>query len=53
MRLANFIGGEFVAPASGAYLDDIEPATGNVIAQIPDKHQHPAMSAGAMGDGMF
>jgi len=24
-----------------------------VIAQIPDKHQHPAMSAGAMGSGMF
>jgi chaperonin GroEL len=24
-----------------------------VIAQIPEKHQHPAMSAGAMGDGMF
>jgi chaperonin GroEL len=24
-----------------------------VIAQIPDKHQHPAMSAGTMGGGMF
>jgi chaperonin GroEL len=24
-----------------------------VIAQIPDKHQHPPMSAGAMGGGMF
>jgi chaperonin GroEL len=24
-----------------------------VIAQIPDKHHHPAMSAGAMGGGMF
>ena len=24
-----------------------------VIAQIPDTHQHPAMSAGAMGSGMF
>ncbi len=35
-RLANFIGGEFVAPASGSYIDDIEPATGSVIAQIPD-----------------
>jgi len=35
-RLANFIGGEFVAPASGSYIDDIDPATGSVIAQIPD-----------------
>ena len=34
MRLANFIGGEFVAPASGAYIDDIGPATGEVIARI-------------------
>ncbi|HUP44947.1 MAG TPA: aldehyde dehydrogenase [Thermoanaerobaculia bacterium] len=36
MRLANFIGNEFVPPASGAYFDDIGPATGDVIAQIPD-----------------
>ncbi len=36
MRLANFIGGEFVPPTSGAYIDDVEPATGNVIAHIPD-----------------
>ena len=36
MRLANFIGGEFVAPESGQYLDDIGPATGEVIAEIPD-----------------
>ena len=35
-RLANFIGGEFVAPRAGNYLDDIGPATGEVIAQIPD-----------------
>jgi len=36
LRLANFIGGEFVPPAGGSYFDDIEPATGNAIAQIPD-----------------
>jgi aminomuconate-semialdehyde/2-hydroxymuconate-6-semialdehyde dehydrogenase len=35
-RLANFINGEFVAPASGAYLDDINPSTGHVLAAIPD-----------------
>lgn len=33
-RLGNLIDGEFV-PAS-SYLDDIAPATGEVIAQIPD-----------------
>jgi aminomuconate-semialdehyde/2-hydroxymuconate-6-semialdehyde dehydrogenase len=36
MRLANFIGNRFVGPASATYLDDIEPATGDVIAHIPD-----------------
>ena len=34
--LANFIGGKFVAPASGDYIDDIGPASGEVIARIPD-----------------
>ena len=36
MRLANFIGGAFVPPRSGAYFDDINPATSEVIARIPD-----------------
>ena len=39
MRLANFIGGAFVPPRSGAYFDDIEPATGDVIADIPDSDE--------------
>lgn len=36
MRLANFIGGAFAAPHAGSYFDDIEPASGDVIAEIPD-----------------
>lgn len=36
MRLANFIGGEFRAPASDTYFDDVNPATTEVIAEIPD-----------------
>ena len=36
MRLANFIGGAFVPPASNAYFDDVEPATGKPFAEIPD-----------------
>jgi aminomuconate-semialdehyde/2-hydroxymuconate-6-semialdehyde dehydrogenase len=36
LRLANFIGGAFVAPRGGVYFDDVEPATGDVIAEIPD-----------------
>jgi aminomuconate-semialdehyde/2-hydroxymuconate-6-semialdehyde dehydrogenase len=36
LQLGNFIGGRFVPPRSGAYLDDVNPATEEVIAQIPD-----------------
>jgi aminomuconate-semialdehyde/2-hydroxymuconate-6-semialdehyde dehydrogenase len=39
MQIANFINGEFVAPRSGAYFDDINPATGEVIAAIPDSDE--------------
>lgn len=35
MKRANFIGGEFRAPLSGDYLPAINPATGEVHAQIP------------------
>jgi acyl-CoA reductase-like NAD-dependent aldehyde dehydrogenase len=35
-RLSNFIGGEFVAPASGEYFDDINPSTEEPIAEVPD-----------------
>jgi len=34
--LQNFIDGTFVAPKSGTYFDDVNPATGEVIARIPD-----------------
>src|ERR1700754_5134007 len=34
--IENYIGGELVKPASGVYLDNIEPATGEVYSQIPD-----------------
>ena len=45
MKLANFIGNEFAPPASGAYLDDIEPATGEVIAGIPDSDERDVENA--------
>jgi aminomuconate-semialdehyde/2-hydroxymuconate-6-semialdehyde dehydrogenase len=38
-QLANFINGSFVAPQSDAYFDDINPATAEVIAQIPDSDE--------------
>ncbi|HJW92975.1 MAG TPA: aldehyde dehydrogenase [Thermoanaerobaculia bacterium] len=36
MPLGNFIGGQFVPPHSASYFDDINPATEEVIASIPD-----------------
>jgi len=36
LRLANFINGTFVPPRANAYLDDVEPATGEVLAHVPD-----------------
>ena len=35
-KIENFIGGELVNPASGDYLDNFEPAMGNVYSLIPD-----------------
>ncbi|MBI2380676.1 MAG: aldehyde dehydrogenase [Gammaproteobacteria bacterium] len=34
--LANFIQGRYQEPVGGAYLDNVEPATGQVYGRIPD-----------------
>lgn len=36
MKIQNYINGQLVAPVSGSYLDNYEPATGEVYSQIPD-----------------
>jgi aminomuconate-semialdehyde/2-hydroxymuconate-6-semialdehyde dehydrogenase len=36
IRVLNFIDGEFRPPCSGRYLPDVNPATGEVIAEIAD-----------------
>lgn len=35
-RIANLIGGTFVGPRSGRYLDNLEPATGRAYSLVPD-----------------
>jgi len=45
MRLHNFIDGVFVPPANGAYFDDVGPATGDVIAHVPDSDRADVDSA--------
>jgi aminomuconate-semialdehyde/2-hydroxymuconate-6-semialdehyde dehydrogenase len=39
MQIANFINGEFVPPRSGEFFDDVNPATAEVIAAIPDSDE--------------
>jgi aminomuconate-semialdehyde/2-hydroxymuconate-6-semialdehyde dehydrogenase len=36
MRLQNYIDGQYAAPANGAYLPNVAPATGEVYGEIPD-----------------
>lgn len=35
-KIANFVDGQMVPPVSGHYLDNVEPATGQVYSAIPD-----------------
>ena len=36
IRIRNYIDGELVEPLSGQWLDNVEPATGEVYSQVPD-----------------
>jgi aminomuconate-semialdehyde/2-hydroxymuconate-6-semialdehyde dehydrogenase len=38
LQIRNFIDGQFVEPAGGKYLDNIEPATGKPYSQIADSN---------------
>ena len=36
LHILNYINGQLVPPQAGRYLDNIEPATGQVYGQLPD-----------------
>ncbi|MEO8768887.1 MAG: aldehyde dehydrogenase [Ferruginibacter sp.] len=38
-QLQNFIGGKFINPVSGLYLNNVNPATGKISGQIPDSNE--------------
>lgn len=38
-KIQNYVGGELVAPVSGEYLDNYDPATGEAYSHIPDSDQ--------------
>jgi aminomuconate-semialdehyde/2-hydroxymuconate-6-semialdehyde dehydrogenase len=51
--LQNYIGGEFVEPLSNAYLQNINPATGEVFGQIPNSNSHDVDAAVAAAEKAF
>lgn len=51
--LDNYIGGEFLAPSTGQYLDNTEPATGSVFSKIPKSDSHDVQSAVAAATEAF
>lgn len=38
-RIANYIDGQLQAPASGRYIDNVEPATGQIYSLTPDSDE--------------
>ena len=51
--LLNYIDGELIAPASGEYLDNIEPATGEVYSKIPLSSEQDLEQAVAAAEAAF
>jgi aminomuconate-semialdehyde/2-hydroxymuconate-6-semialdehyde dehydrogenase len=52
-RIPNFIDGQFRPPCSGKYLPDVEPATGQVIAETPDGGREDVDAAVAAASRAF
>jgi aminomuconate-semialdehyde/2-hydroxymuconate-6-semialdehyde dehydrogenase len=53
IQIQNFIGGEFVEPVGGKYLDNIEPATGKPYSQVPDSDSRDVELAVAAAEKAF
>jgi len=52
-QIPNFIGGDFVGPASGQYLENIEPATGKSYSHVADSDFRDVELAVAAADRAF
>jgi aminomuconate-semialdehyde/2-hydroxymuconate-6-semialdehyde dehydrogenase len=53
LQIQNFIDGQFVEPASGRYLDNIEPATGKPYSQVADSDARDVDLAVAAAEKAF
>jgi aminomuconate-semialdehyde/2-hydroxymuconate-6-semialdehyde dehydrogenase len=52
-HLENFIGGNLIGPLSGNFIDNINPATGQMYGQIPDSHKKDIDAAVAAAKKIF
>ena len=52
-QIENFIGGEFVRPSAGKYLENIEPATGHTYSLVPDSDSRDVELAVTAAENAF
>jgi aminomuconate-semialdehyde/2-hydroxymuconate-6-semialdehyde dehydrogenase len=52
-KLQNYINGELVAPISGQYIDNYDPALGEVYSLIPDSDEQDVQQAVAAAQAAF
>jgi aminomuconate-semialdehyde/2-hydroxymuconate-6-semialdehyde dehydrogenase len=52
-KILQFVDNEFAEPASGRFLDDVDPAVGAVYAQVPDGDAHDVDRAVAAAKAAF
>ncbi|MBK6827974.1 MAG: aldehyde dehydrogenase [Chitinophagaceae bacterium] len=52
-HLENYIGGNLIGPLSGNFIDNVNPATGMVVAQIPDSNTKDVNAAVAAAKKAF
>lgn len=53
IRIQNFINGEMLAPLKGQYIDNYEPATGEVYGEIPNSTEEDVELAVAAAEKAF
>lgn len=53
IKIENLIGGEFADPESGSFINNINPATGEIYSQIPDSDERDIQKAVAAAATAF
>jgi len=53
IKIENYVAGELIPPTSGEYLDNFNPATGEVYSQIPDSDERDVQKAVKAANAAF